>query len=111
MTDEGHLPLPLGEVPEAERAIFTLSVGFAASSPGVGAKGEREERIVTGGNPRRGPRQCELHHGITATGSYTMIWIRCAEHHWLAMTWSFIARGGQWPPLLILSIVLGKSGS
>ena len=30
--------------------------------------------------------------------------------HWLAMTWSFIARGGQWPPLLILSIVLGKSG-
>ena len=25
-TDEGHLPLPLGEVPEAERAIFTLSV-------------------------------------------------------------------------------------
>ena len=45
--DEGHLPLPMGEVPEAERAIFTLSVGFAASSPRVGAKGEREERIAT----------------------------------------------------------------
>ena len=44
------LPLPLGEVPEAERVVFTLSVGFAASSPRVGAKGKR---IVTGGNPRR----------------------------------------------------------
>ena len=42
----------MGEVPEAERAIFTLSVGFAASSPRVGAKGEREERIVTEGNPQ-----------------------------------------------------------
>ena len=52
MTDKGHLPLPMGEVPEAERAIFTLSVGFAASSPRVGAKGEREERIVTEGNPQ-----------------------------------------------------------
>ena len=51
------LPLPLGEVPEAERAIFALSVGFAASSPRVGAKGKR---IVTGGNPRREPRQCAL---------------------------------------------------
>ena len=40
VTDKGHLPLPMGEVPEAERAIFTLSVGFAASSPRVGAKGE-----------------------------------------------------------------------
>ena len=39
----------MGEVPEAERAIFTLSVGFAASSPRVGAKGER---IVTEGNPQ-----------------------------------------------------------
>ena len=38
VTDEGYLPLPLGEVPEAERAIFTLSVGFAASSPKGGAK-------------------------------------------------------------------------
>ena len=45
--DEGHLPLPMGEVPEAEMAFFTLSVGFAASSPRVGAKGEREERIAT----------------------------------------------------------------
>ena len=34
------LPLPLGEVPEAERVIFALSVGFAASSPRVGAKGD-----------------------------------------------------------------------
>ena len=35
------LPLPMGEVPleGAERANFTLSVGFAASSPKVGAKG------------------------------------------------------------------------
>ena len=45
--DEGHLPLPMGEVPEAEMAFFTLSVGFAASSPRVGAQGEREERIAT----------------------------------------------------------------
>ena len=39
----------MGEVPlkGAERANFTLSVGFAASSPKVGAKGER---IVTGGS-------------------------------------------------------------
>ena len=35
-----HLPLPMGEVPKAERACFTLSVGSAASSPRVGAKGE-----------------------------------------------------------------------
>ena len=44
------LPLPMGEVPleGAERVFFTLSVGFAASSPKVGAKGKR---IVTGGNP------------------------------------------------------------
>ena len=44
------LPLPMGEVPlkGAERANFALSVGFAASSPKVGAK---EKRIVTGGNP------------------------------------------------------------
>ena len=43
------LPLPMGEVPlkGAERANFTLSVGFAASSPKVGTKGKR---IVTGGN-------------------------------------------------------------
>ena len=43
-TDEGHLPLPMGEVPleGAERALFTLSVGFAASSPKGGAKGETD---------------------------------------------------------------------
>ena len=57
--DKGHLPLTMGEVPEAERAIFTLSVGFAASSPRVGAKGEREKRIaksaaVRNGNPYLG---------------------------------------------------------
>ena len=34
----------MGEVPKAERACFTLSVGSAASSPRVGAKGGR---IVT----------------------------------------------------------------
>ena len=47
------LPLPMGEVPleGAERANFTLSVGFAASSPKVGAKEKRGERIMTGGNP------------------------------------------------------------
>ena len=34
-------------------------------------RGFRKNRgIVTGGNPRRGPRQSELHYGITATGSY-----------------------------------------
>ena len=42
VTDKCHLPLPMGEVPEAERAIFTLSVGFAASSPSGGAKGETD---------------------------------------------------------------------
>ncbi len=38
------LPLPMGEVPlkGAERANFTLSVGFAASSPKVGAKGKTD---------------------------------------------------------------------
>ena len=59
----------MGEVPEAERAIFTLSVGFAASSPRVGAKGEREERIVTGGNPQGSlcphlSRLCRADEGI-----------------------------------------------
>ena len=47
------LPLPMGEVPRrGGEGAFTLSVGFAASSPRVGAKGEREERIVTEGNPQ-----------------------------------------------------------
>ena len=53
-TDEGHLPLPLGEVPEAERA-FLPSQSLRDSSHRVGAKGERRERIVTGGNPWKGP--------------------------------------------------------
>ena len=46
------LPLPMGEVPleGAERVFFTLSVGFAASSPKVGAKEKRGERIVPGEN-------------------------------------------------------------
>ena len=38
----------------AERFLFALSVGFAASSPFGGAKGRR---IVTGGNPWKGPHQ------------------------------------------------------
>ena len=46
-TDEGLAsPYGRGAPAGAERACFTLSVGFAASSPKVGAKGER---IVTGG--------------------------------------------------------------
>ena len=57
------LPLPMGEVPleGAERACLP-SQSLCDSSPKVGAK---EKRIVTGGNPWKGPRQCE---------------------HWLAMT-------------------------
>ena len=35
----------MGEVPEAERAIFTLSVGFAASSPRGGAKGDEGNEL------------------------------------------------------------------
>ena len=47
-TDEGLAsPYGRGAPAGAERACFTLSVGFAASSPKVGAKGER---IVTGGS-------------------------------------------------------------
>ena len=39
VTDEGHLPLPMGEVPRrGGEGIFTLSVSFADSSPKVGAK-------------------------------------------------------------------------
>ena len=40
------LPLPMGEVPlkGAERANFTLSVGFAASSPIRGAKRARSSK-------------------------------------------------------------------
>ena len=46
-TDEGLAsPYGRGAPAGAERACFTLSVGFAASSPKVGAKGER---VVTGG--------------------------------------------------------------
>ena len=57
------LPLPMGEVPleGAERACLP-SQSLCDSSPKVGAK---EKRIVTGGNPWKGPHQCE---------------------HWLAMT-------------------------
>ena len=41
-TDEGLAsPYGRGAPAGAERACFTLSVGFAASSPKVGAKGER----------------------------------------------------------------------
>ena len=64
------MPLPMGEVPEAERAIFPSQSASPPAPPEWEPSGEREERIVTGGNPRRGLRQCELHYGITATGSY-----------------------------------------
>ena len=58
-TDEGLAsPYGRGAPAGAERACFTLSVGFAASSPKVGAKGKR---IVTGGNPWKGPHQSALH--------------------------------------------------
>ena len=58
-TDEGLAsPYGRGAPAGAERACFTLSVGFAASSPKVGAKGRR---IVTGGNPWKGPHQSALH--------------------------------------------------
>ena len=54
-TDEGLAsPYGRGAPAGAARACFTLSVGFAASSPKVGAKGKR---IVTGGNPWKGPHQ------------------------------------------------------
>ena len=58
------LPLPMGEVPleGAERANFTLSVGFAASSPKVGVKGKRGERIVPGENSHTNTKKaCRLH--------------------------------------------------
>ena len=57
-TDEGLAsPYGRGAPAGAERACFTLSVGFAASSPKVGAKGKR---IVTGGNPWKEPHQSAL---------------------------------------------------
>ena len=65
------LPLPMGEVPleGAERACLP-SQSLCDSSPKVGAK---EKRIVTGGNPWKGPHQCE---------------------HWFAMTTSISVRTG-----------------
>ena len=51
----------------AERFLFALSVGFAASSPFGGAKGRR---IVTGGNPWKGPHHCE--HWFAMTTSITV---------------------------------------
>ena len=73
------LPLPMGEVPleGAERACLP-SQSLCDSSPKVGAK---EKRIVTGGNPWKGPHQCE---------------------HWFAMTCVYFGAekaGGRWPPL------------
>ena len=53
----------MGEVPlkGAERANFTLSVGFAASSPKVGAK---EKRIVNGGTSAETFTQCRDIHNF-----------------------------------------------
>ena len=50
----------MGEVPleGAERAIFTLSVGFAASSPKVGAKGEKN--CDRWGFPHKYKKACRL---------------------------------------------------
>ena len=60
------LPLPMGEVPRMGRRgrIYPLS-HFVTAPPKWEPRGER---IVTGGNPWKGPRQCE---------------------HWLAMTFFF----------------------
>ena len=57
------LPLPMGEVPleGAERACLP-SQSLCDSSPEVGAK---EKRIVTGGNPWKGPHQCEHWFAMT----------------------------------------------
>ncbi|HCI63892.1 MAG TPA: hypothetical protein DFH97_02455, partial [Clostridiales bacterium] len=56
----------------AERAIFTLSVGFAASSSRVGAKGER-----------------------IATSAVGLLAMTCVY-------FGAEKAGGQWPPLLTL---------
>ena len=89
------LPLPMGEVPleGAERACLP-SQSLCDSSPKVGAK---EKRIVTGGNPWKGPHQCE---------------------HWFAMTCVYFGAekaGGRWPPLhcgfLYLPMLRNSAGS
>ena len=53
----------MGEVPgRGGEGVFTLSVGFAASSPRGGAKGDK------GGDGL--PHQSALNYGMTATGSH-----------------------------------------
>ena len=73
----------MGEVPRrGGEGVLLPSQSLRDSSPRVGAKGER---IVTGGNPWKGPHQCE---------------------HWFAMTCVYFGAekaGGQWPPLPILN--------
>ena len=98
------LPLPMGEVPlkGAERANFTLSVGFAASSPKVGAKGKTD------------CDRWESLEGHTSDIGRLLAKTRvncrfsCRGGHWQP---AFLRRfpkkmGGQWPPLLALSVIL-----
>ena len=74
--DEGNLPLPMGEVPpgRGRRGFYLPSQSLRDSSPRVGAKGLR---IAT---------------PVCAISWYDCHWqswifqIRCAEHHWFAMT-------------------------
>ena len=48
VTDEGYLPLPMGEVPRRGReGVLLPSLLLRDSSPRVGAKGERRKRIAT----------------------------------------------------------------
>ena len=69
------LPLPMGEVPleGAERACLP-SQSLCDSSPKVGAK---EKRIVTGGNPWKGPHQCE--HWFAMTFVVRFCSAQCAD--------------------------------
>ena len=97
------LPLPMGEVPleGAERANFTLSVGFAASSPKVGAKEKRGERIVTGGGHTSDIGRLLAKTRVNCRFS-------CRGGQWPP---AFLRRfpkkmGGHWPPLLALSVIL-----
>ena len=88
-TDEGNLPLTLRKVPgRSGESVFTLSVGFAASSPRVGAKGERGVRIATPA----------LRRWLAMT--YVIRWPRNdrgiatpALRRWFAMTYVI-----RWPP-------------
>ena len=84
--DEGNLPLPMGEVPpgRGRRGFYLPSQSLRDSSPRVGAKGLR---IAT---------------PVCAISWYDCHWqswifqIRCAEHHWFAMT-SYIDKHTKGP--------------